>query len=328
LDNNLTITSLSIENLETIYQQKDTNLKWNLVFTIPAWLNVWWQSFGAGAELFIRSVQRDGQTIGIAPLQIRGKTASFVGNTDVCDYQDFILTPGCENEFFNAWLDDLLKKGLTDLHLETIRPDSYAATHLIPIAQSRGYAVDYLQSDVSFDVELPKSWEDYLASLDGKQRHEIKRKIRNLQSMGESRYYCTSEKNEIPAAVDTFLKLFPESRGDKAQFMTAAMQDYFRFLTFSLSEAGVIRFGTLEFDRKSVAMVMYFDYNNNMYLYNSAYDPAYRSMSVGIISKAGCIKDGIEKGKKIFDFLKGPENYKAYLGGREIKLYGCHISLK
>ena len=94
MDNNLTITSHSLDDLEVIYQQKDTNLIWNLVFTIPAWLKVWWKSFGAGAELFIRSVRQDGQIIGIAPLQIRGGTASIIGNVDVCDYQDFVLFPG------------------------------------------------------------------------------------------------------------------------------------------------------------------------------------------------------------------------------------------
>jgi CelD/BcsL family acetyltransferase involved in cellulose biosynthesis len=328
LDDNLTVTSQSIDSLEVIYQQKDINLIWNLVFTIPAWLKVWWQNFGAGAEQFIRSVYQEKQIIGIAPLQIRSGTASIIGNVDVCDYQDFIVSPGKETEFFNAVLDDLNLKGVTDLHLETVRPDSSAVVHLMPIAISRGYKVDYRPSDVSSDLLLPLNWEDYLSGLDGKQRHEIKRKMRNLQNMGENRYFCTSEKAEMLPAIEQFLKLFPESRGDKAQFMTAEMQKYFLELTLSLAEAGVIRFGTLEFERKPVAMVMYFDYNNNIYLYNSAYDPAYRSMSVGIISKAGCIKDNIEKNKQRFDFLKGPEIYKSYLGGKEIQLYSCHISLK
>jgi CelD/BcsL family acetyltransferase involved in cellulose biosynthesis len=328
LDDNLTVTSQSIDSLEAIYQQKDTNLIWNLVFTIPAWLKIWWQSFGAGAEQFIRSVYQEKQIIGIAPLQIRSRTASIIGNVDVCDYQDFIISPGKESEFFNAILDDLNLKGVTDLHLETVRPDSSAVVHLVPIAISRGYKVDYHPSDVSSDLLLLRNWEEYLSSLDGKQRHELKRKMRNLQNTGENRYYCTSERGEMRSAIEQFLKLFPESRGDKAQFMTAEMQTYFRKLTLSLAEVGVVRFGTLEFERKPVAMVMYFDYNNNVYLYNSAYDPNYRSMSVGIISKAGCIRDNIEKNKQRFDFLKGPEIYKSYLGGKEIQLYSCHISLK
>ncbi|HSW58607.1 MAG TPA: GNAT family N-acetyltransferase [Dehalococcoidales bacterium] len=328
MEHGLSISDLTLESLEQIYQDPESKLDWNLVFTTPAWLKAWWRNFGSGAELFLRSVMQDGKIIGVAPLQIRGKTASIIGNVDVCDYQDFILLPGKENQFFNAILDDLAKQNVTNLHLETIRPDSKAAVSLMPLAKERGLAIDFQPTDVSFEIKLPVTWEAYLQGLDGKQRHEIKRKMRNLQTLGSSRYYSTSEKSEIPQALDRFLKLFPESRGDKAHFMTNAMQDYFRDLTLALTEAGVVRFGTLEFASQPVAMVMYFDYNNNMYLYNSAYDPAYRSLSVGIISKAACVRDGIEKGKRIFDFLKGPENYKAYMGGREIKLYGCHIILE
>jgi CelD/BcsL family acetyltransferase involved in cellulose biosynthesis len=224
-------------------------------------------------------------------------------------------------------MDDLQQKGIHDLHLETIRPDSNVVTHLMPLAQERGYEVKYYRTDVSSDINLPKTWEEYLASLDGKQRHEIRRKMRNLQKIGDTNFRCISDKAEIPAALDSFLKLFPESRGDKARFMTGDMQAYFRSLTLALADLGVVCFGVLEHSSQPLAMIMYFDYNDSIYLYNSAYDPNYKSMSVGIISKAYCIKESIENGKQKFDFLKGAEQYKYYLGGREIPLYACHIKI-
>ena len=328
MNTNLIISEETFAGLESKYLQTDTNLNWNLVFTTPAWLEVWWQSFGAGSTLHLRAVSQNNRLIGIAPLQLKNSTASIVGNVDVCDYQDFVIVPGKEAEFFNAVLDDLLQRNISDLHLETIRADSTIVNYLIPLAQARGYKLEYQQSDVSSDMALPKTWEDYLAGLDGKQRHELRRKIRNLETLGEYRYRCISALGEMPAAIETFLKLFPESRGDKAQFMTSEMQNYFSNLTLSLASTGAVRFGILEFSGKPVAMVMYFDYNNSIYLYNSAYDPEYRTLSVGLISKAGCIRDSLEKGKVRFDFLKGPEQYKAYLGGTTIPLYSCHITLK
>jgi len=63
-----------------------------------------------------------------------------------------------------------------------------------------------------------------------------------------------------------------------------------------------------------------------VYLYNSAYDPEYSYLSVGILSKALYIKDSIQRGKKRFDFLKGSEHYKYHLGGREVPLYNCQIT--
>jgi CelD/BcsL family acetyltransferase involved in cellulose biosynthesis len=324
----LTIAREDFASLTSLYLTPNSKLNWNLVFTLPAWLKVWWQNFASGAELYVRSVKDPDGIIGVAPLQIRNDTAYIIGSVDVCDYQDFIVVPGREIDFFKAVLDDLRQKGVRKLHLETIRPDSTVVKYLMPLAAEYQYQIDYHQSDVSADLDLPSDWEVYLGSLDGKQRHELKRKMRNLQSEGETRYYVVEDKTAVPGAVDQFLHLFPESRGDKAQFMTPEMQAFFRCLATSLAEVGIIGFGVLAMAAKPVAMVMYFDYNNNVYLYNSAYDPAYKLLSVGIISKANSIQDSILKKKKTYDFLKGAERYKYYLGGKEIPLYSCEILLQ
>jgi CelD/BcsL family acetyltransferase involved in cellulose biosynthesis len=319
----------NLDSLSAFHSNNNSSLNWNLVFTLPAWLKVWWQNFGSGAELYLKSFRQGEELVGIAPLQIRNGTASIIGSVDVCDYQDFILAPGMETDFYNALLENLREKGVERLHLEIIRPDSTVVTHLIPLAQERQYPVDYHQVDVSSDIVLPPSWEEYLETLDGKQRHELRRKMRNLERIDEFNYRVIESKNAIPEGMSTFLKLFPEYRNDKAEFMTAEMQAFFHSLAEGLSDSGVLKFGVLEESgRKPVAMIMYFDYNDDIFLYNSAYDPAYRSKSVGIISKARCIQDSIEKRKRKFDFLKGPEQYKNNLGGKEIPLYSCEIALK
>ena len=90
---------------------------------------------------------------------------------------------------------------------------------------------------------------------------------------------------------------------------------------------GMMKLGVLELDKKPVAEIIYFDYNDCIYLYNSGYDPQYVSLSVGMLSKVFAIEDSINKGKKKFDFLKGAETYKGHLGGQEIPLYRCQIHL-
>jgi len=325
----LTLTKESFESLSALYSNPGSFLNWNLVFILPSWLKVWWQHFGSGAELYIKSIKRDGEVIGVAPLQIRNKVASIIGGVNVCDYQDFIVSPGLEADFYNTLLDELSEIGVERLHLETIRPDSSIVTHLIPVSRERRYDIDYRQVDVSPSIDLPPTWEAYLEILDGKQRHELKRKIRNLERICETNYRVIESKNSIPEAMNIFIKLFPEYRNDKAEFMTSEMQVFFYSLAETLAETGILKFGVLEESaRKPIAMVMYFDYNNDIFLYNSAYDPDYRSKSVGIISKARCIEDSIAKKKRKFDFLKGAEQYKYNLGGKEIPLYSCEISLR
>jgi CelD/BcsL family acetyltransferase involved in cellulose biosynthesis len=324
---NLTVTTESLESMAAIQADSSHNLDWNLVFTLPAWLKTWWECFGSGAELYICCVRQGDKVLGIAPLKIRQDVASMIGSTDVCDYQDFVWAPGFEEEFCSSILQNLSQKGLKSLVLESLRPDSRIATKFVPLAKERGLQTDCQPFDVSLDMELPANFEDYLSSLDGKQRHEIRRKLRNINSLGEVQYRVIAEKGEIPTAITAFLQLFPEYRRDKAEFLTDKMLEYFRRMAANLGGEGRLRFGALELGGKAVAMIMYFDYNDNVYLYNSAYDPSFKNMSVGIISKALCVQDSIQRGKKRFDFLKGNEQYKYYLGGKEIPLSRCVITL-
>jgi CelD/BcsL family acetyltransferase involved in cellulose biosynthesis len=327
LTNQLVISREDFDSISAYYLDPDLHLNWNLVFTLPAWLKVWWQHFSAGAELHIRSVKEDEKIIGIAPLQIKDQTASIIGSINVCDYQDFIVSPGHEINFFKNLLEDLKQKNIRKLHLETIRPDSTIVNFLMPLSEELGYQVDYHQTDVSSDIALPSSWDDYLKILDPKQRHELRRKLRNLDDIGRTEFRTITDKTSISSSIDTFLNLFPESRRDKAEFLTSDMKSFFRSLALSLSEVNAVGLGSLELAGKPLAMVMFFDYNGNNYLYNSAYDPDYKQFSVGIISKALCIRNSILNKKSRFDFLKGPEQYKLYLGGKEIPLFSCEITL-
>ena len=321
-----TVTDESYDNIAAYPGNPDLNLRWDLIFVLPEWLKVWWQSFASGAELYLVSVRKDSRIIGIAPLQLKNHIASFIGSADVCDYLDFIITPGMENEFFAVLLDDLVQKGVEQLNLVSLRPDSTVLNSLIPIAQERYYYVEYEEKDVSVEMSLPPTWEEYLTRLDGKQRHELRRKMGRLEKSGINMSYRTLEGDDaINTGLGNFMKLFSESRKDKAAFMTAQMETFFRSLANAMSQAQLLRLGVLELNNKISAMVMYFDYNNSIWLYNSGYDPDYSDLSVGLISKVFCIQDSIQKGRKKFDFLKGAEPYKYYLGGNEIPIYQCQI---
>ncbi len=323
-----TITEESFASLTSYWTNSSHNLRWDSIFVLPGWLQVWWQAFGSGAELYLRAVRQKEKIIGIAPLLVRNKTASIIGSADVCDYVDFVVTPGMERDFFTVLLDDLRRKGVNHLDLSPLRPDSTVLTNLAGIAKERKYDILGNTEDISLELELPSTWDEYLATLAGRQRHEVRRKLRRLWEAGNIDYHFVEDSAAVHEAMDTFLTLFSRSRKDKAAFMTARMESFFRSLADTMAGARLLRIGILELDKVPAAMVMCFDYNDCVYLYNSAYDPDYRSLSVGLLSKVLCIKDSIQRGSKRFDFLKGQEAYKYHLGSREIPLYSCQITIK
>jgi CelD/BcsL family acetyltransferase involved in cellulose biosynthesis len=195
---------------------------------------------------------------------------------------------------------------------------------LINIATKRKWQVSCSPEDVTVQLNLPPSWEEYLQLLSGKQRHELNRKLRRLDEEGDLNHRTSTDANEND--IEIFLHLFRDSRQDKAAFLTPQMESFFRSIAHAMAEQKLLRLNILELDKKPVAATMCFDYRDTVYLYNSGYEPDYGWLSVGVISKALCIKDSIERHKKRFDFLKGAEAYKFQLGGQELPLYNCSLS--
>jgi CelD/BcsL family acetyltransferase involved in cellulose biosynthesis len=322
------LTVESFDSLASCWANPSSRLKWSSIFVLPTWLKVWWKVFGSGDELYLRTLRQSDKIIGFAPLMINRETAYFLGSADVCDYLDFVIARGMERDFFGVLLGDLKAKGIKHLNLRPLRPDSTVLTDLVGTAQNRGYEVLCQPEDVSIEVDLPSTWEEYLAMLDKKQRHEVRRKLRRLWEVGNVEHHCLQLGQEVEDYMGTFLKLFSLSHDEKAHFMTAQMESFFRSLAKAMAEVGLLRFGVIELDAQPVAMTMGFDYDDSHYLYNSAYDPQFNYLSVGLLCKVLCLKESIEKGKKKWDFLKGDETYKYQLGGREVPLYKCHITIK
>jgi CelD/BcsL family acetyltransferase involved in cellulose biosynthesis len=320
-------SQFSLESFDSIYdawKKLHDNSQIAPIFSSPEWSKVWWQQFGSGSKLYLGAVRQGGETIGIAPLLVNGDVASLIGSSDVCDYLDFVVAPGSEDIFFRELLDNLRIDGIRNLELTPLRPESTVRTSLINVAPKYKWQVSCAPEDVTVELNLPSNWEEYLQLLSGKQRHELNRKLRRLNEEGDLNHRTVTDASR--SNIDTFLRLFRESRQDKAAFLTEQMESFFRSIARAMAKQKMLRLNILELDKKPVAATMCFDYRDTVYLYNSGYEPDYGWLSVGVISKALCIKDSIERHKKRFDFLKGAEAYKYHLGGQELPLYKCSLS--
>lgn len=277
--------------------------------------------------MYLRTLRWGERIIGFAPLMVNEETASFIGSADVCDYLDFVIIAGREKDFFKVLLDDLKEHGIKNLDLRPLRSDSSALTELVGIAQNRGYEVCCRSEDVSLELDLPASWNEYLAILNNKQRHEVRRKLRRLWEADGVEHCCVEAGPEVEYYLNIFLRLFSLSKGEKAGFMNHRRESFFRSIAKAMAEIGLFRLGILQLDKVPAAMTIGFDYDESHYLYNSAYDPQFSYLSVGLLCKVLCLKESIERGKKKWDFLKGGEPYKYQLGGQEVPLYSCQITI-
>ncbi len=319
--------SETLDSMLAHWQADESGVVWNCIFVLPMWLQAWWKNFGQQKDLYLLSIRQADRGIGIAPLLRVDRTASLMGDPNVCDSLDFIVASGQTTEFYEALLRQLRQDGINRLDLGLIRQDSSAYTGLLPVAGKMRCRIHCKPAATSHELELPGNWNAYLGSLSAKERHEIRRKFRRLDRAGRVDYRMVDDPILATAEMDTFLQLFKSNRPDKAAFMTDTMSAFFRDLATHLANWGLLKLFFLELDEKPIAAVMCFDYQSTRYLYNNGYDSRYSALSAGLLSKVLSIEQSFQAGIKTYDFLKGSEDYKRRLGGRPVTLYQCRLAL-
>lgn len=323
------VTEETITSLAGLWNSPGNRVNWHCLFVSPPWLKAWIDSFGTRSTPYLRAIRSEDSLVGVVPLILNNdhSSAAFAGDTSVCDYLDFVIVPGREKEFFACMVRDLRRQKVKSLVLEHVRSDSSILTVFKDMAVHLGCRFTFQPQDVSLALKLPNTWEKYLLQLPGKQRHEIRRKLRRLHDAGTVSYLLAESPADTDRVMDTFLNFFQQNQAKKAAFMTQRMAVFFRAIAKSLAEAGILKLFTLRIDGVSAAVVMCFDFRSTRYLYNNAYDLQFSQLSVGLMSKVLSLKDGIQSGLKTYDFLKGGEIYKIRLGGRPLQLYNCRIDL-
>ncbi len=305
------------------------------IFSTWQWQTTWWNSFGQEADLCVLTVREEGELIGVMPLsRVRSPehplTLRLIGGVEVSDYLDAIVARGREETVYEAIWTLLSRKcdcpwEIIDLH--NLPADSLTRTMLPSLARrTPGIQVTMEVADVCPIIELPSTWEEYLSLLGKKQRHELRRKIRKANREGLVRWYHVQDQGILESEVDDFIELHQKSGQHKTSFMDQRMQGFFQALARTLFEQGWLKLYFLLIDEIKTAALLCFDYNDSILVYNSGYDPdLYPSLSAGTVLLAYCIRDAIEKGRKILDFLRGAEEYKYRLGGRDAEVYHLRI---
>ncbi len=325
----------STGGFEALAQEWNALLRYSgtdTIFLTHEWQRAWWQSFSPDRELFLLSVRQGENLVGIAPfyrLQTDGqRVIQLVGGTEVCDYLDIIALPDFADYVYQA-LFEFFATQFTDwdeIDLHCIPAASPYET-LRQAALTQGLTAQRRVEDVCPIIPLPPTWDDYLAMLDKKQRHELRRKIRRAEGAAQVEWYMTADPDRLSGDVEAFFDLHRNSSPDKQDFMSEpAMQSFFHEVArFSLAR-GWLELSFLLIDGQKAATMLCFAYNNHTLVYNSGYDPQrFRHLSPGIVLLGYHIQDSIAKGRTAFDFLRGDEVYKYRFGGQGSEVFRITI---
>jgi len=292
------------------------------------WQTLWWEAFADGRRLrILLAVDSPGQPVGLLPLyeKVAG-IWQLVGGVDISDYLDVIAVRGSEEEVWSELLHHrTLESDAWDLHC--LRAGSPTVSLLPALAPAFGLSAVVQREERCPVLLLPESWEGYLERLSGKDRHELRRKLRRLERQWpEARVRSHASPEGLQRAMTSFLTLHRKAKAGKARFMDERMEGFFRQVATALAARGWLRLWFLEREGEAVASYLCLEFGGSVALYNSGFDPAHAALSPGIVLLSHVISNAIERGFARFDFLRGEEAYKYAFGAVPEELFNLVVA--
>ena len=242
-------------------------------------------------------------------------TVRFAGG-ELTDEQDVVASPADARGAAVAVARWIANEFAPRVLLEYVPEDVPTLEAIAETLGGSGYRVTRERLVTSPRIRLPTDFATYVQGLGKKERHELRRKLRRFESAPGTGFRWATER-ERPAALDRFFALHRLSKGEKAAFMTAETEAFFRDIADALAPIGRLRLGVVRAHDEDAAVLFAFAYGDTLALYNAAYDPALGSLSLGIASHSFAVRDAIAQGFKIYDLLRGDEPYKYDLGAQD-----------
>jgi CelD/BcsL family acetyltransferase involved in cellulose biosynthesis len=279
----------------------------------------------------VHTTMRHGAGPALTPVAPTAK-AVFFGASYHADYATILAAPADLPTVSGAVADHLADPSRDPSHplpwdvvdLRRLRCGDPAADALAEAFSSRaeahGWLVDVEREDVCPVAILPQggTFDDFLATLSKKGRHEIRRKIRRAESIGDVRLTPSAHPlQDLEAFIDLHQRkwgdagLFPPTEGGRQSRV------FIRRLFEEFGDDGPVRLAFLTVGEQRIAAGITFEAGDELLYYNAGVDPDARDLSPGVVMVAKYVEHALERGMRRLDFLRGDEPYKYEWGAED-----------
>jgi CelD/BcsL family acetyltransferase involved in cellulose biosynthesis len=284
-------------------------------------LVAWWRAYGAGRRLVVLAY-RDPATselVGILPLYeersrppFRARRLRYLGDIAAAGLGP-IVRRDVETDVLDAMARDLARQAVAWDVLELqVMDDASAFIPVLARAVGAGRCIVERGRHVCPRAALPGTWDEYLASLSKRMRHEIRRG-RTEMTRQDITLETIRDQAALPQAVadllDTYAIRMRQKLGASYE-VRESTRSFLRGLSDALLADGSLRLQFFVKDGRRIAFVYQFRCGDTMYLTHQAFDPAWGRARVSAILLSRAIESAIEEGCTVYDFLLGAETYK------------------
>jgi tetratricopeptide (TPR) repeat protein len=264
-------------------------------------------------------------------------TQLYMAGNRMADYTGLICLPGYEEEelitAFAAYIQQQLvwssfnvpgvlkADGRMSLLLRSFSTDSFDISQIRIQNQSEdtdNYIAPY--------ISLVDDWDQYLQSnVSSNTRQKIRRFLRKIESSDEFRITHVDADN-LESHIEILLNLWESRWREKNDCDT--IMNYFRGILRHCFNNNCLYFPVLwQGDRPLGAIANFVDARQKSMLFIvSGRDRTFNNPPPGLILHADAIRYAIQNGFKVYDFLKGNEEYKYSFGAKERSI--LHIVVK
>lgn len=294
------------------------------VFSSPDWQRLWWRHYGAGRPLRVIALRSGRRLAALLPMYLdtvvvcglpvrRLRLIGCGGDTAPDDLQP-LVDPVLAAEAVPRLLAELGRLPDWDACLlEHLHADGPWAAEARRQAPARRWRMDEGPRAAIRHVQLPSSWDAYLAQRSRERRTALRYARRRFMALpGAGWRTCTEA--DLDDGIDRLQSLHHlrwNGRSAQFAFSSQAYRAFHREVMHALQRAGRLRLHLLDCDGRSVAAMYCLQLDGTTSHFQGGFDPAYAKYSPGQVLMGLAFEQAIAEGCERFDLLRGDHAYKA-----------------
>jgi CelD/BcsL family acetyltransferase involved in cellulose biosynthesis len=301
-------------------------------FSTPAWQGALARPFARVGRYRLVTLSDHGNLLGVLPLQARRNGILETPGEMISDYLDPLLEtldPSAGWAALLSLMRSLPGAPTGELIMHNVRSDAPWLSELGSVAGPEGFDLQVDACATTSRIMLPKTWDDYLASLPQHDRKELRRKIRNAQTKAGARLMVLdSDDPKLPQELERafdFMKVAGGVKGIKATWMYRPL---FRRATPGLIKSHRLRVYCLMLNEQPASVLICFPCKEGPMMWAGGWDMQMREWSPGIVLFGMAIQHSIDNGATCFDLLRGQSRYKKELGATDVPIHRLTLRRK
>ncbi len=306
-------------------------------FAGEVWWDAWWHHLRPpDAELFLLTVSRGDQLLGLAPWYMRrtrgyGRVVRFLGDSACTDYTTISTATGHENEVrreIARWIAAEAGRSWDMFILTGVAAGDPLTGSLADDVRGGDVLLDQRTIGNTWRVALPPTWEEYVELYSKRDRYRLRRVKREMLDSGRAVVRRVASPADFERGYELQYRLRQircRSQGERCLFDDLRFTAFVREASRRFLERGQLRLQWTEVDGEPVAFDSGFVDQGGVYIYQTAFDPAKSELSPGRLHLQASIAAAIDEGRRFFDLLRGDEPYKRHLRATPIPLFELRL---